>query len=187
MDAAGVTPPLGVFDPLGLLDDTAGFARRRAVEIKHGRIAMVAFLGMLVQELGVTFPGTIDLAGKVPFSEIGTGFTAVSNIPLLGVAQIMLFCTFAELYAIPASQYAGGRNGTPGGYERVAPFIPAEGYPWNIWSGESDLGISPDESLQKRNMELNNGRAAMLGVFGAMCHANLESCDYHMFYPITHN
>ena len=67
-DGLGVDPgPL--VDPLGLLEDTDGFARRRAVEITHGGICMLAFIGMMVQELGITFPGTIDLAGEVPFLE----------------------------------------------------------------------------------------------------------------------
>merc|ERR1719201_830673 len=35
--------------------------------------------------------------------------------------------------------------------------------------------------------ELQNGRAAMLGTFGAMCHSCVDSCDHHFFYPITHN
>ena len=30
----GVLPPLGLWDPLGLAEDTAAFPRRRAVEIK---------------------------------------------------------------------------------------------------------------------------------------------------------
>merc|ERR1712176_999404 len=84
-DGLGVDPgPLDLFDPLGLAEDTESFARRRAVEIKHGRISMIAFIGMLVQELDITFPGTIDLKGEVPFSEIGTGFGAIANIPSLG-------------------------------------------------------------------------------------------------------
>merc|ERR1712032_262648 len=76
-DGLGVDPgPLGLWDPLGLAEDVESFTRRRAVEIKHGRISMIAFIGMLIQELGVTFPGSLDLKGEVPFSEIGTGFGA---------------------------------------------------------------------------------------------------------------
>ncbi len=46
----GVQPPLGFFDPLGMLasGDEATFNRLRYVEIKHGRIAQLAFLGYLV-------------------------------------------------------------------------------------------------------------------------------------------
>ena len=41
-DGLGVDPgPLDLFDPLGLMEDTDSFPRRRAVEIKHGRISMV--------------------------------------------------------------------------------------------------------------------------------------------------
>ena len=90
-DGLGVDPgPLDLFDPLGLLEDTEGFARRRAVEIKHGRISMAAFIGMLVQELGVTFPGSLDLAGDVPFSSVlddGMGFAALANVPTFGLVQ----------------------------------------------------------------------------------------------------
>merc|ERR1712127_1046541 len=51
-DGLGVDPgPLDLFDPLGLAEDTDSFARRRTVEIKHGRICMAAFIGMMVQEL----------------------------------------------------------------------------------------------------------------------------------------
>ena len=40
-----------------MYEDTESLARRRAVEIKHGRIAMMSFLGMMVQvPLGVVFP-----------------------------------------------------------------------------------------------------------------------------------
>ena len=51
----GVDP--GPIEPTGpFWEDQEGLARRRAVEIKHGRIAMMAFIGMIVEELGVTFP-----------------------------------------------------------------------------------------------------------------------------------
>merc|ERR1711956_140504 len=47
-DELGAQPPLGFFDPLGLLAgdvDQERFDRLRYVEIKHGRICMLAFLG----------------------------------------------------------------------------------------------------------------------------------------------
>jgi len=44
----GNTAPLGVFDPLGWLDnEPETFERRRAVERKHGRIAMAAMVGII--------------------------------------------------------------------------------------------------------------------------------------------
>ena len=44
----GGTPEGKIFDPLGLGADEASLYRRRCVEIKHGRVCMVAFLGMTV-------------------------------------------------------------------------------------------------------------------------------------------
>ena len=86
-DGLGALAPLGFWDPLGLADDTDGFTRRRAVEIKHGRICMIAFLGMAVQELGWSVGGNLDLAGNYPFSDVlkdGMGFAALGNVPALG-------------------------------------------------------------------------------------------------------
>merc|ERR1712032_867099 len=180
-DGLGVDPgPLDLFDPLGLAEDTESFARRRAVEIKHGRISMIAFIGMGVQELGITFPGTIDLKGEVPFSEIGTGFGAISNIPSLGLAQIVLFAGIADTVAMPSNQYTGGPQNLPGGFDGSSGTIPG-GYPFT----------TQIEDVEKRtrtlNVEIQNGRAAMLGVTGCMIHSCLDSCDHHFFYPITHN
>ena len=45
----------------------------------------------------------------------------------------------------------------------------------------------PEVKSFKLNAERQNGRAAMLGTFGAMCHSCVDSCDHHFFYPITHN
>jgi len=46
-----VTEPLGVFDPLGWLEtEPEAFERRRAVERKHGRVAMVAIIGTIFQQ-----------------------------------------------------------------------------------------------------------------------------------------
>ena len=68
----GVDP--GPITPSGLMwEDQEGLARRRAVEIKHGRISMMAFLGMMVQELGITFPGSLTLDGPPAAREVGFG------------------------------------------------------------------------------------------------------------------
>ena len=54
-DALGAQPPLGFWDPLGLLEDADEdrFNRLRYVENKHGRISMLAILGHLVTTAGV--------------------------------------------------------------------------------------------------------------------------------------
>ena len=208
----GVDP--GPITPSGFMfEDTEGLARRRAVEIKHGRISMMAFLGMMVQELGITFPGSMTLdgaaprprvspsrgwrspgiddaspvdvphAGSVQFSDIlkdGMGFPALENVPRLGLLQIVAFGFVAETAAMPATQYTGGPQDLPGGYDGSAGTIPG-GYPFTEQI--------TDVTARNRALtcELQNGRAAMLGTFGAMCHSCVDSCDHHFFYPITHN
>ena len=54
-DALGAQPPLGFWDPLGLLEgaDQERFDRLRTVETKHGRISMLAILGHLVTSAGI--------------------------------------------------------------------------------------------------------------------------------------
>jgi hypothetical protein len=183
-DGLGVDPgPLDLWDPLGLAEDTESFARRRAVEIKHGRISMIAFIGMLVQELGVTFPGSLDLKGEVPFSSVmdnGMGFPAVAAIPSFGVIQIVLFAGLADVVAMPSGEYTGGPQDLPGGYDGSPNTIPG-GYPFQTQIED------PEERDRTLNVEIQNGRAAMLGVLGCMVHSCLDSCDHHFFYPITHN
>jgi hypothetical protein len=60
-DEVGAQPPLGFFDPLGLVADgnERKFNRLRYVELKHGRISMLAVLGYLVQEAGIRLPGKL--------------------------------------------------------------------------------------------------------------------------------
>jgi len=182
-DGLGVDPgPLDLFDPLGFVDDVDSFARRRAVEIKHGRISMLAFIGMMVQELGVTFPGSLDLAGDYPFSDVlkdGMGFPALGNIPTFGLVQIALFGAIAETVAMPSSDYTGGPQDLPGGFDGSSGTIPG-GYPFTTQIED------PEQRDRTLNVEIQNGRAAMLGVTGAMMHSCLDSCDHHFFYPITH-
>jgi hypothetical protein len=69
----GALAPLGFFDPLGFskTGDKEGFNNLRAAEIKHGRVAMMAALGAVVQHL-VKFPG---------FEKVPAGLSAVTSAP----------------------------------------------------------------------------------------------------------
>merc|ERR1719281_2408562 len=71
-DMAGVTGPMGFFDPLGWATDTpAGkLLFYREVELKHGRICMLASLGILVAEkFHPLFGGNIDVPAYVAFQQ----------------------------------------------------------------------------------------------------------------------
>jgi hypothetical protein len=94
----GAQPPLGFYDPLGLVadGDQTKFDRLRYVELKHGRISMLAVAGYLYVESGGRLPGAIDYAGT-KFTDIPNGFAALTTMPQSGVVQILMFIGFLEI------------------------------------------------------------------------------------------
>uniref|UniRef100_A0A7S4ARC6 Plastid light harvesting protein n=1 Tax=Pseudo-nitzschia australis TaxID=44445 RepID=A0A7S4ARC6_9STRA len=159
-DALGSQPPLGFFDPLGLVEDgdQEKFDRLRFVEIKHGRICMLAFLGQITTRNGIHLPGDIDKAGDA-FASFPNGWAAIQGpdaIPGGGLAQIIAFIAVLELSVM--KDITGG--------EFVGDFR----------NGYIDFGwdkFDEDTKLSKRAIELNNGRAAMMGILGLMVHEQL--------------
>merc|ERR1711939_1266720 len=95
----GVQPPVGFWDPLGFTADGSqnDFKRRRSVEIKHGRISMLACIGYIVPELSGKFPGYLSPSAGLKFADIPNGLAAVSKVPTLGWAQIAAYFGFCEL------------------------------------------------------------------------------------------
>ena len=149
----GAQPPLGFWDPLGLLDGASEkrFKRLREVETKHGRIAMLAILGHLVTSAGIRLPG--EIAFGLPFTEVKSGLAALDTIPLAGLFQLFHFIGVIEL----------GFNARK--EEIEAAQIKASG--WD------------EETLNKKlAIELNNGRAAQMGILALMVHEKLDNNPY---------
>ena len=90
-DVLGSQPPLGFFDPLGLVEDgdQEKFDRLRYVEIKHGRISMLAFLGQIVTRYGIHLPGNIDKAGD-SFDSYPNGWAAIAGPDAIPVRNLRL-------------------------------------------------------------------------------------------------
>merc|ERR1711998_545417 len=65
----GVLPPLGVFDPLGLIE-TRDMRRYEIMEIKHGRAAMLGFLHVIAIEAGVVLPGYLSISQDLKFADV---------------------------------------------------------------------------------------------------------------------
>ena len=152
--------PQGYFDPLGLVadGDEEKFDRLRYVEIKHGRICMLAFTHWVLIGNGITLPGEIG-DGKL-FSEVGQGWAGSFDVPGAGALQILAFVGFLELFVMKDSA-----NGA----------APGE-FPGDFRNGFLDFGwdsFTAEEQDAKRGIELNNGRAAMMGVIGLMVHEQL--------------
>jgi len=151
-EMSGITEPLGFFDPAGFSNDISDGKLRfyREVELKHGRLGMLAALGFVVAEQWhPLFGGDID----------GPSYLAFQQTPLetfwgLVVGSIAI----AELYSVFTFNN------------------PAGGEPWSIREDHAEgdylfdpLNLAPtdkEEFKQMRNKELNNGRLAMLAAAG---------------------
>ena len=154
----GVQPPLGFFDPLGMLTDADQdrFDRLRYVELKHGRIAQLAFLGQIVTRYGIHLSGDIDYSGT-SFDSIPNGWAAIDAIPDAGLAQIV---GFVGLLEVAVMKDVTGEGEFPGDFRNGA-----LDFGWDTFDEET--------KLSKRGIELNNGRAAMMGILGLMVHEQL--------------
>jgi len=156
-DELGVQPPLGFFDPLGLLNNASQerFDQLRYTELKHGRVSMLAVAGFLANYGGLRLPGNIDFSGTT-FESIPSGLSALNAIPKGGFVQLVAFVFVLEFIMRDNS----GTGEFPGDFR----------------SGTIDYGwddFDEEEKLSKRAIELNNGRAAMMGILGLMVHEQL--------------
>jgi len=152
----GVLKPVGFFDPLGFCKkaDQAQFDRWRTVEIKHGRVCMMAFLGYIWAQGVGHFPGYISPSQGLKFSDIPDGIDAIAKVPGLGWAQILWFAGLLELGAFSVKTQRA-----PGAFNFYRPGGPElGGYP----------GVTDENRAQKLTIELQNGRLAMLAVLGIL-------------------
>lgn len=130
-------------------EDQDRFDRLRYVEIKHGRVAMLAVVGYLITAAGLRFPGAEGVPdGLAAFPALHT--TSDGKAVLL---QMLAFFTVAEMVnrdAFGKSEFLGDfRNG-------------ALDFGWDKFDEKT--------KLRKRNTELNQGRAAMMGITGLITH-----------------
>jgi len=170
----GVQPPLGFYDPFGMLAGDATqerFERLRYVELKHGRICMLAFLGQITTRAGIHLPGNIDYAGD-SFDSFPNGVAAIvgeNHIPTAGIVQLVALVGVLECAVM-----------------REVPGAGAE-FPGDFRNGYLDYGwddFDEETKLQKRAIELNNGRAAMFGILGLMVHELIIPLGYDADLPI---
>jgi len=153
----GVLPPLGFFDPLGFSErGPEVFRRYQELEIKHGRLAMAATLGVIVTEAGIRFPGYLSISQDIKFSDVGGSLgEAYFGVPLAGWAQIV-----ALIAALDIAVFRQDPAYAPGD---VVQDLPID------WVRYSD----PEVKTFKLNAERQNGRAAMFGIMGMISHTAL--------------
>ncbi len=138
-----------IFDPLNLGQDEEALYRRRCVEIKHGRVCMMAFLGMTVGPNDLIQPSHQLLSPSlgIHFDDIPGGIAAISAVPGAGWAQIIAVVGIHEL-TINKQDYTK----EPGEIPTFLGFKP------------EDLETFQDKQLK----ELKNGRLAMIAVLGEL-------------------
>merc|ERR1711990_1416488 len=171
---------LGFWDPLGCSsmsfwtlsnEETIGYLRH--AEIKHGRVAMAAFLGFCVQSLDVV-KGSHSYLPYRGYVENVSPQEQWDNIPLIGKLQILTFVGMLESYGEGAgcdeSEYI---HYTKGGLPGFYPSIKGKGlYGQLVLDLYDPFGILPEQTEEEkergRRVEINNGRAAMLGLFAVL-------------------
>jgi light-harvesting complex I chlorophyll a/b binding protein 4 len=154
---AGVSGPLGFFDPLGFCTDCSEgkLCFYREVEVKHGRVAMLASLGFIVgEQFHPLFGGNIDVPSYIAFQQ-----TPLQNfwpvvVAVIAIPEVFSVFTFnapmtgsldaEKLWTVQTNRVPGDLGFDP-------------------------LGLKPQDAAGLKEMqtkELNNGRLAMLAAAG---------------------
>ena len=156
----GVVPPLGFFDPLGFAAraDAETLKRYREAELTHGRVAMLASVGMLVGEAveGKSFLWDASVTGPA--------ITHLAQVPTPFWTLLAIAITNAEIYR--------ARRGwlEPQNVPEDQPGLLRPDYiPGDLdWD---PLGLMPEDDNNFNSMqtkELQNGRLAMIAASGMM-------------------
>lgn len=169
----GQLPPTGIFDPLNLSADKSEreLKRWRESELKHGRIAMLAAVGILVQEkFHPLFGGQISGPAINHFQQVQAIFPPFWYLILLGCG-IVEGASILKGWETP---YEAQKVSSTGAAMLKKDYVPGDlGFdPLNLHfltTGQNVAtnwnSLSP-EFVDKRNKELQNGRLAMLAVAG---------------------
>jgi len=133
---------------------------------------MFAFVGYIATANGIHFPWAMTLDGT-PFPDTTNPPEAWDAIPDAGKLQIFAFVGFCEFWREVNSEKHYMRGGKPGEF----PDFDSSVIPGGALSLYDPFKNSRKDSDEKKAAglvkELNNGRAAMLGIFGFLCEAKI--------------
>jgi len=199
--APKLNPVIGYWNPLGLgepIENGSGEEQTFAVgdseaaigfirhsEIKHGRVAMAAFIGFIVGENNIFFPGALQGDGLL-FADISSSGGACAQwdaLPTAAKLQILLFIGALEFWGELDGQHYM-RGGQPGKYpsfdnlrkdlnvgSNIVKLVPA----LDLFD---PFKLSEKASAEKKERgllaEINNGRLAQLGIMGFVSAASVD-------------
>lgn len=178
--AKSCNPNIGFFDPLGLADyefdfynmgNEATIGWLRQSEIKHGRVAMAAFVGYCVQSNWI-FPWKQHLDGTTGPSPEFSPEQQWDMIPAAAKWQIIGLIALLEAYDEAGGKadgsgdhYTTGRQ--PGKFPSSESFSKSVHPVLDLYD---PFKLSRNMSAERKEKglvaEINNGRLAMLGIFG---------------------
>jgi len=150
-DLPGVTAPFGFWDPMGFstkVSRTGKLLFYREAELKHGRVCMLASLGILVGEkFHPLFGGNIDVPAYRAFQE-----TPLQRFWWL----VAIAVSIPEMFSVFTFDTTKGRwlmrtDREPGDFN---------------WDPLNLKPTDPKELRDLQDREINNGRLAMLAAAG---------------------
>jgi len=183
--AEKLNPAIGFYDPLNLAEAdfwgmgseaTVGWLRH--AEIKHGRVAMAAFVGYLVHANGIHFPW------KIPGDELCAPGVSPPDLwhGLPEVAKVQIVCAvgflewWSELRLVEGEKHymKGGKPGYFPDFTASSNQLPHPGIGLNLYDPfKFHKNLSEEKKAAKLVTEINNGRLAMLGIFGFLSEAKI--------------
>jgi len=180
-----LNPVVNYFDPLNMVDTniyemgqdaTIGFLRQ--AEIKHGRVSMAAFVGYCVQS-NFHWPWAMSLDGSsFPSTDLSPE-AQWDAIPSSAKWQILTVIAALEIW----DEASGGdestphymKGGQPGKYPSFQLFRDEIHWVLDLYD---PFGLNKKMSQEKKDkrlaMEVNNGRLAMIGIFGFLAADKVE-------------
>lgn len=167
----GSLDPVPEFDPLGFADgaDLSQIKKYREAELQHGRVAMLATIGMLVTEEPIEFHPLFEAYNK----DIGPAIRHLDEVravspfffEILGLVIGALELNRAlKGWEAPDSGTLGRLPSEEG---TVFQDLREDYYPGDV--GFDPLGLKPSDPAEFEELhtkELQNGRLAMLGIAG---------------------
>jgi hypothetical protein len=184
-----LNPTVGFWDPLGIVEGAEGNPETlgwfRHAEIKHGRVAMAAFVGYCVQSNGICFPwnlqqplsflpgggGVTDTISFADISAAGGPADQWDALPTGAKVQILGLVAFLEMWSESPVNLAnaGTKHYVRGGKPGVFPSFEGNPHPvpLNLWDPFGfTKKMTPERKEKALLAEINNGRLAMIGIFG---------------------